>query len=93
MKMHPKPALRHTHRVEPFSADVIYVDLQPAQPFHVLFTRQADGATQLLTMTDAEAFKLITNLAAAMRFRGQTDLPADDLKQFLVEVATLTTGE
>jgi hypothetical protein len=76
MNMHPKPALRHTRYVEPFSAAVIYQSGMPADPYHIRFTRTADGATQLLTMNEDDALQLYLNLAGALRYR---DIPTEQI--------------
>lgn len=68
MKMHPKPMSRHTHHVEPVKHRLTYESAfeERGDPVHIQFTFP-NGATQRLTMTRAEASKLISDLHDILR--------------------------
>lgn len=92
MRMHPKPALRHTRHVEPFNVEVIFNPGNEHQPFQIRFTRQSDGATQLLTLTEPEALKVCMNLAASLRYRDRPigDVAVAELSDFYADMLELT---
>lgn len=67
MKMHPKPMNRHTRFVQPVKHRITYDSGQEdAEPLHIQFTFP-DGATQRLTMTRAEASKLVSDIHDILR--------------------------
>lgn len=67
MKMHPKPMTRHTRFVQPVKHRITYDSGQEdAEPLHIQFTF-TDGATQRLTMTRAEASKLVSDIHDILR--------------------------
>lgn len=67
MKMHPKPMNRHTRFVQPVKHRITYDSGQEdAEPMHIQFTFP-DGATQRLTMTRAEASKLVSDIHDILR--------------------------
>lgn len=63
MMMHPKPALRHTNFVEPFSTEIGWaLNVSDEDKIGVKFMRHSDGATQLLVVSKEEARALANSL-------------------------------
>lgn len=76
MKMHPKPAKRHTNAVEQFNVCCRFAEGLKEQ-FTIHFKRKSDGATSLLTMTEDEAKELFEGLAVMLKYK---DLPASEIE-------------
>lgn len=90
MHMHPKPLIRHNAELQPVTYDLSF-SARRVEPFHIRFRRD-DGATQLLTMDEADARLLMERLAALLKWHS-TDpprVPQDIVNLFNQQLRRLT---